>query len=93
VYASFLKQTSGHGQTLDKPTADAIAHAVRVWAMNKGATHYTHWFQPQTDTTAEKHDSFLDFKYTCTPTGNQVRSSFQKVRYIEKLKYLIDDCY
>lgn len=72
IYANFVKQSSGLGQALDKPTADAIAHAVRVWAMNKGTTHYTHWFQPQTDTTAEKHDSFLDFKYTNTPNGTQV---------------------
>ncbi|KAJ1972491.1 hypothetical protein H4R35_004646 [Dimargaris xerosporica] len=61
VFADFLKQKRGH-QTLSKPTADAIAHAVRVWAMDRGATHFTHWFQPQTDTTAEKHDSFLSFQ-------------------------------
>ncbi|KAI8869070.1 hypothetical protein GQ42DRAFT_156512, partial [Ramicandelaber brevisporus] len=58
VYASFLKQRRGR-QSLDRPTADAIAHAVRVWAMSKGATHFTHWFQPQTGATAEKHDAFL----------------------------------
>ena len=62
VYASFIQQQSGQ-KPLDKATADALAHAVRVWAMNRGATHFTHWFQPLTDTTAEKHDSFLTLKY------------------------------
>lgn len=47
---------------LPKDIADAVAHAVKVWAMNLGATHYTHWFQPQTNSTAEKHDSFLSIK-------------------------------
>lgn len=46
-------------EPLDRQTADAIAHAMKVWAMEKGATHFSHWFQPLTGTTAEKHDSFL----------------------------------
>ncbi len=45
---------------LDQTTADAIAHAMKNWAMEKGATHFTHWFQPLTGTTAEKHDSFIE---------------------------------
>lgn len=45
---------------LDRPTADAIAHAMKTWAMEKGATHFTHWFQPMTGSTAEKHDSFVE---------------------------------
>ena len=45
---------------LDRPTADAIAHAMKTWAMDKGATHFTHWFQPLTGSTAEKHDSFIE---------------------------------
>lgn len=61
IFAKFVGQLEGN-KSLDKPTADAIAHAVRVWAMDRGATHYTHLFQPQTDTTAEKHDSFLNIK-------------------------------
>ncbi len=61
VYARYIQQMKGK-QPLDKPTADAIAHAVRIWAMDNGATHFTHWFQPQTGTTAEKHDSFLTLK-------------------------------
>ncbi|ORY47853.1 glutamine synthetase/guanido kinase [Rhizoclosmatium globosum] len=61
VYARFCKQVQGH-QQLDRGVADAVAHAVRIWAQDKGATHFTHWFQPQTGTTAEKHDSFLTLK-------------------------------
>lgn len=45
---------------LDRPTADAIAHAMKTWATDKGATHFTHWFQPLTGSTAEKHDSFIE---------------------------------
>ncbi|KAG0095889.1 hypothetical protein BGZ93_005281 [Podila epicladia] len=71
AYAQFLQQMRG-GQSLDKGTADAIAHAVRIWAMDKGATHFTHWFQPQTGTTAEKHDAFLTLKSTHGSTGMEV---------------------
>lgn len=45
---------------IDEETADAVAAAVRVWAMDRGVTHYTHWFQPLTGATAEKHDAFFD---------------------------------
>ena len=45
---------------IDEPTADAVAAAVRNWAMSHGVTHYTHWFQPLTGATAEKHDAFFD---------------------------------
>jgi len=48
------------GKKVDLETADAVAAAVKAWAMNKGITHYTHWFQPLTGATAEKHDSFFD---------------------------------
>jgi len=63
VYEQFVKQMRGR-QVMDKNTADSVAHAVRVWAMDRGATHFTHWFQPQTESTAEKHDSFLSLKST-----------------------------
>lgn len=46
-------------QPLDRTTADGIAHAMKIWAIEKGATHFTHWFQPLTGSTAEKHDSFI----------------------------------
>jgi len=61
IFQKFIQQQKGR-VSLDRATADAIAHAARVWAMDKGATHFTHWFQPQTDTTAEKHDAFLNLK-------------------------------
>ncbi|KAJ3227908.1 hypothetical protein HK099_008318 [Clydaea vesicula] len=60
-FKKFVEQVQGR-QQLDRSTADAVAHAVRIWAMNKGATHYCHWFQPQTGTTASKHDTFLSLK-------------------------------
>ena len=51
--------TLTRGETLDAATADAVASALKEWAVEHGATHYTHWFQPMTGITAEKHDSFL----------------------------------
>ena len=54
-----LKQTIEEGKELDLETADVIAHEMKEWAIDKGATHYTHWFLPLTGMTAEKHDSFL----------------------------------
>jgi glutamine synthetase len=53
-----LQATLAHGEPLDPSLANAVANAMREWAMEKGATHYTHWFQPLTGITAEKHDSF-----------------------------------
>ena len=47
------------GQDLDLATADVVAHEMKEWAIEQGATHYTHWFQPLTGVTAEKHDSFI----------------------------------
>ncbi|MFC2187723.1 glutamine synthetase III family protein [Peijinzhouia sedimentorum] len=49
-----------HGKKIDPETADAVAAAAKSWAMSKNVTHYTHWFQPLTGLTAEKHDSFFD---------------------------------
>ena len=54
-----LKQTIREGKALDPSVANAVAAAMRDWAVEKGATHYTHWFQPLTGITAEKHDSFI----------------------------------
>jgi glutamine synthetase len=53
-----LQRTLEHGEALDTSLADQVAQAMKEWAMEKGATHYTHWFQPLTGSTAEKHDSF-----------------------------------
>ena len=52
------------GSQLQSDVADKIAEAMKQWAIERGATHYTHWFQPMTGITAEKHDSFI------TPTGD-----------------------
>jgi glutamine synthetase len=59
-----LRRTITHGEALDHSVADAVASAMKEWAVEHGATHYTHWFQPLTGITAEKHDSFL------APTGD-----------------------
>ncbi|HTR89700.1 MAG TPA: glutamine synthetase III [Solirubrobacteraceae bacterium] len=58
-----LQRTLEHGEALDTSLADQVAQAMKDWAMERGATHYTHWFQPLTGSTAEKHDSFY------APTG------------------------
>ncbi len=63
-----LRRTITHGELLDPAVADAVASAVKDWAVEHGATHYTHWFQPLTGITAEKHDSFL----TPTPEGGAI---------------------
>ena len=63
VYKS-LARTIARGTTIDPTIADVVANAMKDWAIEKGATHYTHWFQPLTGVTAEKHDSFI------SPTGN-----------------------
>src|SRR3954465_15148446 len=63
-----LEATIAKGGTLDPALADAVASAMREWAMERGATHYTHWFQPLTGSTAEKHDSF----YGPTGDGNAI---------------------
>jgi glutamine synthetase len=54
-----LQQTIKKGQPLDIGVANVVANAMKDWAIEKGATHYTHWFQPMTGITAEKHDSFI----------------------------------
>ena len=59
-----LKETIEKDVELDPEIASAVAHAMKEWALERGATHYTHWFQPMTGITAEKHDSFI------APTGD-----------------------
>ena len=54
-----LKKTIEDGLELDNDIADSVAHGMKEWAIDRGATHYTHWFQPLTGVTAEKHDSFI----------------------------------
>ena len=67
VYKS-LKRTIDRGTPLDISVANAVAAAMKDWAVEKGATHYTHWFQPMTGVTAEKHDSFI----TPAPDGRGI---------------------
>src|SRR3954471_5836947 len=63
-----LRRAVAHGEGLDPSVADIVASALKDWAVEHGATHYTHWFQPMTGITAEKHDSFLN----PTPDGRAV---------------------
>ena len=56
-----LQETIRRGSRLDPAIANEVAHAVKEWALGKGASHFCHWFQPQTGLTAEKHDAFLTF--------------------------------
>ncbi|TFG95437.1 MAG: glutamine synthetase type III, partial [Calditrichales bacterium] len=55
-----LRDTISKGQKLDMSIANTVAHAMKEWAISKGVSHFTHWFQPQTGLTAEKHDAFLE---------------------------------
>lgn len=55
-----LRKTTQEGKPLNIKIANAVAHAMKTWALEKGATHYTHWFQPMTGVTAEKHDGFIN---------------------------------
>ena len=60
--AKKLQGTIENGEPLDPSIAGEVAHAMKHWAMDRGATHYTHWFLPMTGSTAEKHDAFLELK-------------------------------
>ena len=75
VYAEVV-DVMEHGGNISMATADIVANAMKDWAVEKGATHYTHWFQPLTGVTAEKHDSFLtapkDSKTLLQLTGKQL---------------------
>lgn len=55
-----LEKTIHDGKQLNIKIANAVAHAMKEWALEQGATHYTHWFQPMTGVTAEKHDGFIN---------------------------------
>ena len=67
IYKS-LKKTIDQDEALDSHVADAVAEAMKEWAVAHGATHFTHWFQPLTGITAEKHDSFI----TPAPDGHVI---------------------
>ena len=76
VYAS-LRQTVRQGRPLDLSVANAVAKAMCAWASEHGATHYTHWFQPMTGITAEKHESFV------TKGGGRVLMEFSGKELIQ----------
>ncbi|WP_430813464.1 glutamine synthetase III [Carboxylicivirga sp. RSCT41] len=65
-----VKVAIDKGDAIDRKVADNVASGMKAWAMERGATHYTHWFQPLTDGTAEKHDGFLDYG----DNGNMIES-------------------
>ena len=71
TYAS-LRKTIDEGEPIDPEICAEVAEAMKNWAMSFGATHYTHWFQPLTGTTAGKHEAFLDF---CGKDGAIMRLS------------------
>ena len=73
VYKS-LKKTIDEGVSLDNQVANAVAEAMRDWAVEHGATHFTHWFQPLTGITAEKHDSFI----SPSPDGRRHHGVFRQ---------------
>ncbi|QIX59925.1 glutamine synthetase type III [Hymenobacter lutimineralis] len=69
-YFKKLQSAIKQGAPVERSVADAVASAMKTWAMAKGATHYTHWFQPLTGATAEKHDSFFDLNSDGRPVEN-----------------------
>src|SRR5690606_27497614 len=68
IYKSLVR-TMDHGEPLDPQVADIVAATMKDWAVERGATHYTHWFQPLTGLTAEKHDSLI------SPDGTDRKST------------------
>ena len=80
VYKEVVNVTE-HGGELSKESADVVANAMKEWAVEHGATHYTHWFQPLTGITAEKHDSFVgsadkDGRMLTSFSGKELRVEF-----------------
>ena len=69
-YFKKLQAAVKNSLPVERSVADAVAAAMKTWAMAKGATHYTHWFQPLTGATAEKHDSFFDLNSDGRPIEN-----------------------
>lgn len=75
-----VKNASEKGEKINRSMADQVASGMKAWAINKGATHYTHWFQPLTGSTAEKHDSFFEPVWT----QNLVIESFDGAKLIQQ---------
>ena len=95
VYRS-LKRTIDEGRSLNPDVANAVAEAMKDWAVAHGATHFTHWFQPLTGITAEKHDSFIspapdgrvimEFSGKELIKGEPDASSFPQADFVQHLK-------
>ena len=68
-----LKEITASGEALDPAVADVVANVMKAWALDHGVTHFTHWFQPMTGITAEKHDSFI------SPSGDGVIMVFRDI--------------
>ena len=67
-----LEKTIRDGKQLNIKIANAVAHAMKEWALEQGATHYTHWFQPMTGVTAEKHDGFIFTNHCLLKYGSTI---------------------
>ena len=81
-----LKKTIEEGKELSMEVADVVAHEMKEWAIEKGATHYSHWFQPLTGVTAEKHDAFI----TAPMENGKVLQSFSGKELMRLLFHLAD---
>ena len=77
-----LQKTIQNGEPLDLSVANVVANAMKDWAVEKGCTHYTHWFQPMTGVTAEKHDSFI----SPNGDGQVIMDHSQAEAYAQHLK-------
>ena len=96
VYKS-LKKTIDEGVSLDNQVANAVAEAMRDWAVEHGATHFTHWFQPLTGITAEKHDSFISpspdggvimsFPARSSSRASRMRPAFRPAACAQRLRH------
>jgi hypothetical protein len=79
-----VKRAINEGKSLSRLEADMVATGLKAWAIGKGATHYTHWFHPLTDGTAEKHDGFIEMNFLFS--RSQTHPAFQAVGYAIPLK-------
>jgi glutamine synthetase len=77
-----LMETIEQNKPLSKETAKAVANAAKDWAISMGATHFTHWFQPQTDLSAEKHDAFFSFDSNKAPIAKLSASQEARSRHV-----------
>ena len=89
IFKKFKSAQLGEGE-LSSEVADVIASTVKNWAIENGATHFTHWFQPLTDLTAEKHESFISIFLTEQFYLNFLENLLLKVKLILLLSQMVD---